>query len=144
MPVKFLKLGFDERVLPQQNFKNIYLNDNRVGFNLGIRLNYYRGQHLSTIERLEVKVDGQAIQQHLILFCINNKKFTIPQLNDLYAEFWALRTTANLEIYNGGLSEGEHDIELALELRIPYMKFAPRTYGSLDSSTKKIMVLSNS
>ncbi|MDH4460538.1 MAG: DUF6379 domain-containing protein [Flectobacillus sp.] len=143
MAVKFLKLGFDKRVLRQESFKNLYLNDNKVGFNLGIRLNYYRGQHLSTIERLDVKVDGELIAQDLILFCINDKKFTIPQLKDLFAEFWAFRKTANLEIYNGGLSEGEHDIELILELRIPYMKFAPRTYGSLNSTVHKTMVLTN-
>lgn len=143
MAVKFLKLGFDKRVLRQESFKNLYLNDNKVGFNLGVRLNYYRGQHLSTIERLEVKVDGELIPQDLILFCINDKKFTIPQLKDLFAEFWAFRKTANLEIYNGGLSEGEHDIELILELRIPYMKFAPRTYGSLNSTVHKTMVLTN-
>ena len=143
MAVKFLKLGFDKRVLRQESFKNLYLNDNKVGFNLGVRLNYYRGQHLSTIERLEVKVDGELIPQDLILFCINDKKFTIPQIKDLFAEFWAFRKTANLEIYNGGLSEGEHDIELILELRIPYMKFAPRTYGSLNSTVHQTMVLTN-
>lgn len=141
MPVKFLKLGFDDRVLSEKTFKNIHLNNNPVGFNLGIKLNYYRGQHVSTIERLELSVDGQAIPQYLILFCINGKKFTISQLKELYAEFWPLRTTVNLEVYNGGLSAGEHEVELALELRIPYMKFAPRTYGSLDSSASKKMLL---
>lgn len=141
MPVKFLKLGFDDRVLSEKTFKNIYINNNPVGFNLGIKLNYYRGQHVSTIERLELSVDGQAIPQHLILFCIHDKKYTIAQLKDLFGEFWPLRTTVNLEVYNGGLSAGEHDVDLALELRIPYMKFAPRTYGSLDSSARKKMVL---
>ncbi len=142
MPVKFLKLGFDNRVLRQESFKNIYINGNKVGFNLGIKLNYYRGQHVSTIERLEVKIDEQPIPEHLILFCIHDKKFSLSQLKELFAEFWPLRTTVNLEIYNGGLPEGEHEVELTLELRIPYMKFAPRTYGSLDSSARKRMVLS--
>ncbi len=141
MPVKFLKLGFDNRVLSEKTFKNIYINNNPVGFNLGIKLNYYRGQHVSTIERLELSVDGQVIPQQQILFCINDKKFTISQLKDLFGEFWPLRATVNLEVYNGGLSAGEHEVDLALELRIPYMKFAPRTYGSLDSSARKKMVL---
>lgn len=141
MPVKFLKLGFDERVLQKKDFKNIYLNDSKVGFRLGIRLNYYRGQHVSTVENLQLRVNGEAIPNHLILFCINGKKFTLSQLPDLYAEFWSLRSTAYLEVYNGGLPEGEHDIELTLHLRIPYMKFAPRVYGSLDSSVHQKMSL---
>ena len=143
MPVKFLKLGFDERVLPKKDFKNITLNGNKVGFTLGVRLNYYRGQHVSTIETLQLTVNGGIIPNYLILFCINGKKFPLSQLPDLYAEFWSLRTTAHLEVYNGGLPEGEHDIELTLHLRIPYMKFAPRTYGSLDSSIQQKMSLTN-
>lgn len=141
MPVKFLKLGFDDRVLRRESFRNLYLNGNKVGFNLGIRLNYYRGQHVSTIEHLDLKVDGQPITPHLILFGINGKKFMLSQLPQLFAEFWPLRTTANLEVYNGGLSEGEHEVELTLHLRIPYMKFAPRTYGSLDSSAQQTLLL---
>lgn len=141
MPVKFLKLGFDDRVLRQENFRPISLNGNTVGFLLGIRLNYYRGQHVSTVEQLALNVDGQDIPPHLILFCINGKKFPLSQLPDLYAEFWSLRTTAYLEVYNGGLADGEHEIDLTLHLRIPYMKFAPRTYGSLDSSVCKKMIL---
>lgn len=143
MPVKFLKLGFDDRVLHRESFRSIRLNGNKVGFGLGIRLNYYRGQHVSTVERLALTVNGQEIPPHLMLFGINGKKFTIAQLPDLYAEFWSLRTTAYLEVYNGGLLEGEHDIDLTLHLRIPYMKFAPRTYGSLDSSARQTMVLTD-
>lgn len=143
MAVKFLKLSFDDRVLPQKDFKNLYLNGNKIGFNLGVRLNYYRGQHVSTVENLGLKINGEPISDHLILFCINGKKFTLSQLPDLYAEFWSLRTTAHLEVYNGGLPEGEHDIELTLHLRIPYMKFAPRVYGSLDSSVHQKLFLTN-
>jgi hypothetical protein len=75
------------------------------------------------------------------IFCINGKKFSISQLKDLYAEFWGLRDTVNLEIYNNGLLEGEHDVELTLHFRSPYMKFAPRFYGTIDSSSRKRMTL---
>ncbi|MCU7549771.1 DUF6379 domain-containing protein [Chitinophagaceae bacterium LB-8] len=143
MPTKFLKLGFDDRVLCERSFRNIYLNGNRVGFNLGVNLNYYRGLHVSCIERLEVKVNGETIPEYLILFCINGKKFSVSQLKDLFAEFWSIKNTAHLEIYNYGLPEGKHDIALTLELRIPYMKFAPRTYGAVDSSAHKKMTILN-
>jgi hypothetical protein len=141
MPTVFIKLGFDNKVLCEKSFRNIYLNEVPVGFNLGINLNYYRGLHVSCIEKLEVKVDGEILPEHLYLFCINGKKFSISQLKDLYAEFWGIKDTANLEIYNNGLSDGEHDVELTLHFRSPYMKFAPRFYGTIDSSARKTMTL---
>jgi Domain of unknown function (DUF6379) len=141
MPTVFIKLGFENKVLCEKKFRNILLNGIQVGFNLGINLNYYRGLHVSCIEKLEVKIDDEVIPEHLILFCINGKKFSISQLKDLYAEFWGIRDTVNLEIYNNGLSEGEHDVELTLHFRSPYMKFAPRFYGTIDSSSRKRMIL---
>jgi hypothetical protein len=135
MPTKFIKLGFDNRVLCEKSFKNILLNDVAQGFNLGVNLNYYRGLHVSCIEELELKIDGEVIPEHLILFCINGKKFSINQLKDLYAEFWGLK------VYNGGLQEGEHDVDLTLHIRSPYMQFAPRIYGQIDSSASKRMTL---
>lgn len=141
MPTKFIKLGFDKKVLCEKSFKNILINDVTQGFNVGVNLNYYRGLHVSCIEELELKIDGEPIPEHLILFCINGKKFSINQLKDLYAEFWALKDTVNIEVYNGGLQDGEHDVYLTLHIRSPYMQFAPRIYGQIDSSASKRMTL---
>ncbi|WP_160719261.1 C-glycoside deglycosidase beta subunit domain-containing protein [Bacillus sp. USDA818B3_A] len=144
MPTVFIKLAFNDKVLCEKSFHNIYLNGVPVGFNLGINLNYYRGLHVSCIEKIEVKVDGEILPEQLYLFFINGKKFSINQLKDLYAEFWGIKQTANLEIYNNGLPEGEHEIELTLHFRSPYMKFAPRIYGTIDSSSwKKMTLISN-
>jgi hypothetical protein len=56
-----MKLGFEDRVLSDRHFRNITLNGRKVGFHLGVCLNYYRGLPVSCIENLEVKVDGREI-----------------------------------------------------------------------------------
>lgn len=141
MPTKLMRLGFDERVLSDADFKNIRLNDTPVGFNLGVYLNYYRGVAFSCIDRLELKIDGETIPEHLLALVINEKKFTVAQLKTLHAEFWGIRKRLDIEVYNGGLAAGEHEVELTLELRNPYMRFAPRVYGMFDSSAHKTMQL---
>ena len=141
MPTKSMKLGFDDKVLDEKSFRNITLNGTTVGFHLGVYLNYYRGLHVSCIEKLEVKVDGETIPEHLIYFGINGKKFAIPQLKHLFAEFWGIKTMVHLEIYNNGLTEGEHEVEFILELRNESMRFAPRVYGAIDGSARKKMTL---
>lgn len=141
MATRFMKLGFDDRVLSETHFRNITLNGKVVGFNLGVYLNYYRGLQVSCIENLEVKVDRQAAPAHLICVVVNEKKFDIGQLKGLHAEFWGIRNRIDLEIYNGGLEPGEHEIGLTLHLRNPYMRFAPRVYGMIDGSASKRMAL---
>ncbi|GAB3098228.1 hypothetical protein GCM10027217_15240 [Pseudomaricurvus hydrocarbonicus] len=136
-----MRLGFDDRILSNKHFQPIALNDNTVGFNLGVYLNYYRGVAISCIDKLELSVNGKSVPEHFICVVINEKKFTVAQLKDLYSEFWGIRNKIDLEVYNGGLPPGEHDIELTLELRNPYMRFAPRVYGMFDSSAHKTMTL---
>jgi len=136
-----MKLGFEDRVLSETHFRNIKLNGKVVGFNLGVFLNYYRGLPVSCIENLEVKVGGETVSPHLVCAVVNEKKFSVEQLASLHAEFWGIRKKIDLEIYNGGLEPGEHEVELTLHLRNPYMRFAPRVYGMIDGSASKKMAL---
>lgn len=141
MSTEYMKLGFENLVLDENNFYNVKIGGNTVGFNLGLRINYYRSLPLSCLEKLEVTVDGQLIPQHLMLLFINGKKFSMQQVPQLFAECWGIRETAELVIYNSGLPGGEHQVDVEMIFRCPYMQFAPRVYGKIDSSASKKMVL---
>lgn len=142
MPTKAMKLGFDNKVLQEDSLRNIRVNGKTVGFHVGIHLNYYRGLHVSCVEKLELKVDGKTVPEDRIVFGINGKRFTISQLKYLFSEFWGVKTMARLEVYDGaGLDEGEHDVELTLELRNESMRFGPGIYGTIDGSARKTLTL---
>lgn len=139
MPTFFMKLGFDERVIREDGFYNILLNGNKVGFQLDARINYYRGMALSNVSKLALKINGEAIPEYLILFEVNGKQFQLSQLPELYTEYWGIKEAAHIRVYNGGLEEGEHEVELILEFKSPYMMFGPEEFGMIDSSARKIM-----
>jgi hypothetical protein len=141
MPVKFMKLSYENLVLNEKSFKPLVINGKTVGFNVDLRINYYRGLHVSCIELLELYIDGKHISENLMCFIINEKKFQINKLKYLFAEFWGLKTSAHLEVYNGGLDPGEHEVRLVLHLRNPYMRFGPGSFGAIDSSCTKTMAL---
>lgn len=141
MATQFMKLGFENRVLREDGFYNILLNGKQVGFNLDLRINYYRGLPLSSVQKIEVTVDGEKIPEHLMLFELNGKKFNISQLPDLYAEYWGVKTPAHLRIFNYGLKAGEHDVAVRIEYKSPYMSFAPGVYGMIDGSGSKRMTV---
>lgn len=141
MATFFMKLGFVDQVIREDGFYNLTLDGRPVGVNLELGLNYYRGLAVSCIEKLEVSIDGQAVEPQLMLFCINGKKVPVDRLPQLFEEYWGIKRTANLQIFQGGLAGGEHELEVTLQLRNPYMKFAPLTYGGVDSSGKKRVTL---
>ena len=64
MPTKFMKLGFDERVL--RRLANETENGAPVGYVLDVGLNYYRGTPISAVERLELTVDGGGSRRRVL------------------------------------------------------------------------------
>lgn len=141
MPTKFMILGFGDHVLCDDSLRLVRQGDNLQSLLLDIRFNYYRGLHLSNITEFELKMDGNVIPSGNIIFHLKGKEFAISQLPDLYTEFWGIKERATLECYIGPVAEGEHDIELTLRFRSPYMQFAPGVYASIDSSARKTMSL---
>lgn len=141
MPTLFMKLVHEDKVLRPNALRAFTLNDEVVGFTLDIGLNYYRGLPLSAIEKLEVTVDGKQIAPELMLFEFNEKLFQLDHLPLAFTEFWSVKKDLRLTVYNGGLSEGEHEVELRLDLRNVSMQFGPGAYGMIDGSATRTLVL---
>ena len=141
MPTKFIKCGFEDRVIQKDGFYPIILNGKKVGFNLDLRINYYRGLPLSSVQEITVKLDGTKIPDKDILVELNGKIHEIRQLKDLSAEYWGIKTPMHLRIYGYDLEDVEHDIEVTVIHRSPYMAFAPGEYGMIDGSASKRMRL---
>ncbi len=139
MATQFMKLGFEDRVIREDGFYNILLNGRQVGFNLDLRINYYRGLPLSSVQKVEVEIDGEKIPEYLMLFEVNGKCFAPNQLSGLYSEYWGIKTPAHLRVFNYGLAAGEHDVSVRIEYKSPYMAFAPGVYGMIDGSASKRM-----
>ncbi len=141
MPTQFMKLGFEDRVLREDGFYNILLNGKQVGFNVDLRINYYRGLPLSAVKKIEITVDGEKIPDYLVLAELNGKEFTVSQMKELYAEYWGIKTPMHVRVFNYGLAPGEHEVAVRIEYKSPYMEFAPGIYGMIDGSCKKTMVV---
>lgn len=139
MPTQFMRLGFEDRVVRQDGFYNVLLNGKQVGFNLDLRINYYRGLPLSSVQVIEIKIDGERIPDSLVLAELNGKMFTTGQMKEMYAEYWGSKTPMHVRVFNSGLAPGEHDVEVRIEFKSPYMEFAPGIYGMIDGGAKKRM-----
>ena len=122
--------------------QNHKVNGKILGFQFAIRLSFYRTLSLSCIEDLKVKADGNEIESDAIVFIINNKRFSIAELPDLFGEWWYVMDTATLFIDKfGGLSKGNHEIEVAITLRGPYMNYHGDKYLTFTEVNKKTLVI---
>jgi hypothetical protein len=98
------------------------------GFALGVRLPYYRGQPLSVVEDIAVKVDGVAVPREQVRFSVRGKTWTLDQLEENTAERWEFGEVATVSVVRPqGLPAGEHEIAVGVQLRISYLPWSPLT-----------------
>jgi len=133
-------------VVCDNSLQHTYVRDQKVGYQFQIRLSNYRGHYLSCIKELKVTVDGEAVNQDDVTFCLNGKEFTMLQLPHLISEFWNLIEPATIKIYKpGGLASGSHHIDVTLLLRIPYLRTPgskqEHDYATLNSSGSKTLTV---
>lgn len=141
MPTLFMKLPHEDKVLRPDALRELKLNEETAGFSLDVGLNYYRGLPLSAIEKFEIRVDGETIPTTLILVEYNEKLFTPEQLALAWTEFWGVKRRLRVKVFNGGLTDGAHEVSVTLDLRNVYMRFGPDAYGMVDGSATRTLDL---
>lgn len=131
----------DRHIVGTEEFRNLRYGTKAIGYQLRIRLSYYRSLPLSCVEQVTLSVDDNEVPTSAITFCLNDKRFSLRQLCDLYGEWWDIVEDAKLEIdWPGGLPAGPHDVEVSLVCRTPYM-FFNGDYVRRRSRNKKTLTL---
>ncbi|GAA1061453.1 C-glycoside deglycosidase beta subunit domain-containing protein [Agromyces bracchium] len=141
MPTSYMKLPYEDRVLRPEALRSYDLETGPVGYSLDIGLNYYRGLPLSAVESLELTVDAEPVPEHLILVELNGKLFPTSQLSAAFTEFWPIKKDLRIYVFNGGIEDGPHQVDLRLILRCVYMQFAPGVWGMIDNSASRTLTL---
>jgi hypothetical protein len=97
------------------------------GYEVGVRLNWYRSLPVSCIEKLALSLDGQPVDPAAIRFEVNGKQFGIEELEDKVEEFWFVQDTARVHVKDSGkVKPGEeHTVEAEIALRFPYIAVGP-------------------
>lgn len=111
----------DRSVLQIRGFKNVIENGKITGFQFNIRSQDYRGMAGSQIDGIEVIVDGEKFEDHIPIWTLQGKTYTIDQLRTSTDVRWALDEIATITVPKpGGLSVGVHELELCVFMRHTY------------------------
>jgi hypothetical protein len=111
--------------------ENNALHAAQGGFDLEIRLPWYRSLPLSVIDFGELRINGAKIDPTAIKFNVNGKDCGLSELPNLWEESWYVLDSAYLRIPYPAVKRGEqYQVEVTIILHPPYVPkvFFPVSY----------------
>ncbi|HNB53342.1 MAG TPA: DUF6379 domain-containing protein [Anaerolineales bacterium] len=128
---------YDKAIIVGEEFKNVNEAGTVKGFQVGMRIPYYRGVVLSLLDNTRLVVDGELIPHEQISVTISGKNLPLTALEDDPVTKWEFGDVGILTVDRpGGLSVGEHTVQLYQHVRTPYI---PRGVGGQD---EKVLTIS--
>lgn len=110
---------FDEQIIYGEKLYPCGEDQSLVRF--GARLPWYRSLPLSCVERLEVAIDGRAVDKDAIKLSLYGSTHMASGLAELHSISWFVNDVARILVRSQGpLAPGDHEIEFSMRLRIPY------------------------
>jgi hypothetical protein len=94
------------------------------GYEVRIRLSWYRSLPVSCIEKLRLALDGQWVEPDAIRFVVNSHEHRLDDLATLVEEYWFVQDPAILRVRQPDrVAAGEtHTIETEIAVRFPYIR----------------------
>ena len=97
-----------------EGFRNEKLNG-KTGFQVRLRVPYYRSTPMDQILDITVSVDGERVKPEDITCILDGNRYKVPELRDTRYVYWHAREYLSLFIEKeNGLSPGEHEIEVSI------------------------------
>ena len=92
------------------------------GFAFDLRMPWYRALPLSSLEGLEVRLDGEAVESDDLRLSIGGSTYALADLPPLHDEWWYVADPAEVRAPKpGGLAAGSHELDVTIAMRIPYI-----------------------
>jgi hypothetical protein len=108
-------------MLLTRGFQNVRQNDQVIGFQILVKIAYYRGVFLPLIGGFEVAVDGQNYNIDQMRFTIGHETYTFDETAQAENVRWDFGEPLKITILkSGGLSPGTHEVSFAQTIKPSY------------------------
>lgn len=92
------------------------------GYALQIRSHWYRALPLTSLDVIDLTLDGRHVDPSELTVEANGKRFRVDELAERFDEWWFTTDPITLHVPAPDAEKGSaHRIELELGLRIPYL-----------------------
>lgn len=111
---------FDELILHGDKFYAKTPHDEK-NIILKIRLPWYRCLPVSVIDKIDIAIDGKAVQEGSIKVLIAGEPKTIPEIKKYTRLIWSNLETQDVQVtLDMPIAQGAHEIQLDLRVDLPY------------------------
>ncbi|MCC7461449.1 MAG: hypothetical protein IT480_03200 [Gammaproteobacteria bacterium] len=112
----------EQPVIQMRGFRNVRDADKVTGFQVAVRLPYYRGVWLSQLRPATVRVDGVVYKDAEVTWIIAGRTYEQRALAEHADVNWSNMEPAVLSVRKpGGLAPGFHDVRVSFQWSMSYM-----------------------
>jgi hypothetical protein len=109
-------------MLLERGFNNVRQNNQIIGFQVQVKIAYYRGVFLPLIGEWEIDVDGEKFGVDKMRYTLGSRTFTFDETAKATDVHWAFGKPLKLTILKpGGLSPGVHTVYFRQIIVPPYV-----------------------
>jgi|SRR5271157_1168870 len=113
---------FNKYMILTREFCNVTESGRVTGFQVKIRIPYYRGVFLSLIDTVQLAVDGEEFPTDKMTFTVGGRTYTFEELGRTTDTEWFFGDPATLTVKKpGGLATGMHTVQLGIAIRKSYL-----------------------
>ncbi|MEH7131058.1 DUF6379 domain-containing protein [Neobacillus drentensis] len=113
---------FEQYMVCEDGFRNVVKDGDIIGFEVKLRIPYYRGIALSLINSINLEIDGVSFSREDMTFSVETGSFPYNELSTVINNRWEFGEKATLFVKKAnGLSEGTHNVHAIVNLRISYL-----------------------
>lgn len=113
---------FDSYVFTDNTARNVRTETGEQAFQLETLITYYRGIPLSMVHGVQLVVDGTEVDPAQLRISPNGSDwFTPDEATTVTTYRWEYGTPLYVRWLNGGLTQGEHEVTLRLQIRVAYI-----------------------
>lgn len=115
---------FEQYLVNPNGFCNVKEDDQVIGYEVQLRIPYYRGLPMSCVEVIDLTVDGEEVANEDMAITVKGDTFTFAELPTAINHRWEMIETITVFVKKpGGLAKGEHKVHAFVSLRISYLPF---------------------
>jgi hypothetical protein len=113
---------FDKYMVMTRGFQNVTHTGEVTGFQMRVRITYYRGIFLPLLSGFDVTVNGEKFRPEHMRFTLGNHTYTFEELGKAEKVHWDFGVPATLTILKpGGLKPGIYEVEVMQTVKPSYM-----------------------
>lgn len=122
------------------------LNDDSLhrrpdGLGIALTVPWYRSLWLSSVSSIAVTVDGRPVPPEDLRVELGDRVFRVAELREQWDVLWFIQDRLVVVVPGDAPADGrEIDIEVTVDLRLPYMQIAPMTYVTNHATNRRRLV----